>query len=77
MTLTSRTDLRNLEDAPNTTATQVMAQQKNFNVHNETIEHINEIEAEGVMTELMLDMIRSYMNKIRKSHLFDSQKLVL
>ena len=62
MTLTSRTDLRNLEDAPNTTATQVMAQQKNFNVHNETIEHINEIEAEGVMTELMLDMVRSYMN---------------
>ncbi len=62
MTLTSRTDLRNLEDAPNTTATQVLAQQKNFNVHNETIENINEVEAEGVLTEIMLDQIRAYMN---------------
>jgi len=69
ITVSSRTDLRNLETGPEAdqTATQVIAQQKSYNAHNEYVEHVNEVEAEGVLTEIMLDITRSYMNCIDES----------
>lgn len=64
ITESSRADLRNLDTGVDQTATQVLSQTKSYNSHNEYVEHINEIEAEGVLTELMLDIIHSYMNTV-------------
>jgi len=61
-TITTRSDLRNLDTSTDQTATQTLQQTRSFNAHNERIESINEIEAEGVLAELMIDIMRSFMS---------------
>lgn len=60
-TISSRTDLRSLEQQSKT-ATEVMQQTRSYNAHNQRIENINEVEAEGVLTELMVQITRSFMD---------------
>jgi len=62
-TITSRSDLRSLEYYRNKTATEVNAQQANTEGHNERIQSLHEIEAEGVLTEFMIEIMRYYMQE--------------
>lgn len=61
-TITSRSDIRSLEDTQNKTATEVSVQNRAYNVHNENIESINEIEAEAILTEMMIDITKKFIN---------------
>jgi len=60
--ITTRSDLRNLETSGQT-ATQTMAQSRSYNSHTEQIEQINEIEAEGILTELMIEITQSFLSE--------------
>ena len=62
LSVAARTDLRNLEFHPDTTATQVLSNNQSMNAHNETVENINEVEAECVKTKIWLDLMESFMD---------------
>lgn len=63
LSVAARTDLRNLEFHPDTTATQVLSNNQSMNAHNETVENINEVEAECVKTKIWLDMMDTFMEE--------------
>ena len=58
----SRSDIRTLEFVKNKTATEAQLQNQSMNAHNETIENINEIEAEAILVQLMLKLMKALMN---------------
>lgn len=62
LTITSRADLRSLEYYQGKTATEVNQQKQSMNAHNETIEALNEIEAEARMYEIINDQMVSFMD---------------
>jgi|GEM_PF-5415676 len=63
MSVTSRSDIRNLEFQENKTATETIQQSRSMNAHTEQVESINEIEAEGVLVEIMLEIMKCYMGE--------------
>jgi hypothetical protein len=67
LTVTTRSDLRSLEFYKKKTATETMAQGQAQNAHNETIENINEVEAEAVLWEIALEIMGSFMDERNKA----------
>ena len=63
MGTTARTDLRVLDAPSGTTATEVLRQNQVSNSHNQTIAVANEIEAESDLTEIMLQIMESYLEE--------------
>lgn len=69
LTVTTRSDLRSLEFYKKKTATEVMAQGQSQNAHNETVESVNEIEAEAILYELVLEIMNEFMDEKNKEGL--------
>ncbi|HSQ50507.1 MAG TPA: hypothetical protein VLL94_04490, partial [Nitrospiraceae bacterium] len=63
LTITARSDIRSLEYNKSDTATGIVAQDRSMNVHNETVESLNEIEGEAKVFEIMNDQMIAFMDE--------------
>jgi hypothetical protein len=63
ISVTARTDVRNLNVSEAQTATQANLANQSQNSHNFNMESVNEIEAEAVMYEIMMDIMKEFMDE--------------